>query len=144
MCSSLCNGMELPLIILPAYCCACPSCINLSVCRVDAAQQILEARILDLAGACKQGKASYPGFLNGRANWPLDDPDGKPMTQALDCKQLKKTLELCQQVARAKKSTEAASRRAKPAALKFRNKPSWYPPGRRARQVKVCSLEQYL
>ena len=66
------------------------------MCRVDDEGDIREARILDLASAGAEGTAKYPGFLNGRANWPLAAPDGQPITQALDRKQLQDTLELCE------------------------------------------------
>ena len=133
VCNSLCIVVELPLTCLPAECCSCLICITtICICRVDAAQKILEARFLDLAWAGKEGKAFYPGFLNQRANWPLDDPDGKPMTQALDCKQLQDTLQLCQSVAAARQPAEATSRRRKPSAL--RTKP---PPRRTARQAEI-------
>ncbi|KAK9827850.1 hypothetical protein WJX74_005628 [Apatococcus lobatus] len=108
--------------------------------RVDAAQRILEARFLDLAWAGEEGTASYPGFLSGRANWPLDDPNGKPMTQALDCKQLQDSLQLCQRAARARQRAlrpEAASCRAQLSAS--HTKPS---PRQMARQAKLHSPKQ--
>ena len=48
---------------------------------------------MDLDWAGEEGTAAYPGFLNGHANWPLPEPDGKMITQALDRTQLDQTIE---------------------------------------------------
>ncbi len=75
--------------------------------RVDAEQQAQEARFVDLAWAGKQGTVSYPGFLNANANWPVADPDGKPIEQASDRAQLQQSIKLCEDAANAARSRRA-------------------------------------
>ncbi len=78
----------------------------LLACRVNSQQQAQEARILDLAWSGKEGRACYPGFLNGKANWPLKNPDGKKITQRRDRMQLEQSIKLCEEKAAASRSRQ--------------------------------------
>ena len=69
---------------------------------------------MDLAWAGRQGAVSYPGFLNRNANWPVADPDGKPIEQTLDQSQLEQSINLCEKAANA-----ARSRRSLPPTASF-------------------------
>ena len=100
----------------------------LLTCRVDADQRAQEARFLDLAWAGRQGSASYPGFLNSKANWPLADPDGQPITQDLDQSQLEQSISLYEKAA-----LTARSRRVSPPAASFKS--HYRGPGGHTRQV---------
>lgn len=79
---------------------------------MDDEQKAVEARFLDLAWAGEEGMAKYPGFLNGRVDWPLAEPDGQHISQELDKTQLTKSIDLC----RAAKAKAKSRRSVAPAA----------------------------
>ena len=57
--------------------------------------EVLEARLLDLEQAGRAGMARYKYFLNGKVQWPLQQPDGQLITREHDKALLRTTISEC-------------------------------------------------
>lgn len=64
-------------------------------CDRMAGEEVLEAKLLDLEQAGRAGVARYKYFLNGKVQWPLQQPDGQLITQEHDKARLRTTISEC-------------------------------------------------